>query len=266
MTRNQHIKKQKDIKDLIESNLKQRVVGNPNPIKLGRCFDFLRDYYGIREGSTNKKGDNRIGEPNNSVDKINNQQDLASTYNISPDTMENYIKLSKSIPELANLVETGTVTKTTALAIMKNLSEMEQEDLIQHLDVTKKYTQKQVEEYIAQLKSKDDKVKQLESENQKLTTTTQDLIETNIRQRGDVGGSAKKVGRRIKELERLYGIEHGSNQHGHEKNSYPQKTQEDIAKQMDMDTRTLRNYKQLSDMIPELDDLVTNFEREKNDP
>ena len=27
-----------------------------------------------------------------------------------------------------------------------------------------------------------------------------DLLETNIRQRGDIGGSAKKVGRRIKEL------------------------------------------------------------------
>lgn len=39
----------------------------------------------------------------------------------------------------------------------------------------------------------------------------QDLLETNIRQRGDVGGSAKKVGKRIKELERIYGIEHGGN-------------------------------------------------------
>ena len=37
----------------------------------------------------------------------------------------------------------------------------------------------------------------------------QDLLETNIRQRGDVGGSAKKVGLRIKELERIYGIKQG---------------------------------------------------------
>lgn len=34
---------------------------------------------------------------------------------------------------------------------------------------------------------------------------------SNIRRRGEVGGSAKKVGKRIKELERLYGIEHGGN-------------------------------------------------------
>lgn len=33
--------------------------------------------------------------------------------------------------------------------------------------------------------------------------------ETNIRQRGDVGGSAKKVGKRIKELERIYGVREG---------------------------------------------------------
>ena len=54
----------------------------------------------------------------------------------------------------------------------------------------------------------------------------QDLLETNIRQRGDVGGSAKKVGKRIKELERLYGVRSGSsNVSGSivgEKNSFTQ--------------------------------------------
>lgn len=34
-------------------------------------------------------------------------------------------------------------------------------------------------------------------------------MESNIRRRGEVGGSAKKIGKRIKELERLYEIEHG---------------------------------------------------------
>lgn len=86
----------------------------------------------------------------------------------------------------------------------------------------------------------------------------QDLLETNIRQRGDVGGSAKKVGKRIKELERLYGIRDGSaNKHGTivgEKNSF---TREDVAEKMNMEVRTLQNYKLLAEMIPELDDLVT---------
>lgn len=37
----------------------------------------------------------------------------------------------------------------------------------------------------------------------------QDLLEINVRQRGDIGGSVKKVGKRIKELERIYGIKQG---------------------------------------------------------
>lgn len=84
-----------------------------------------------------------------------------------------------------------------------------------------------------------------------------DLLETNIRQRGDVGGSAKKVGLRIKELERIYGIRDGS--YGKQKildsNNLSLK-QTDLADKLGMDVRTLQNYKLLADMIPELSDLV----------
>lgn len=84
-----------------------------------------------------------------------------------------------------------------------------------------------------------------------------DLLESNIRRRGEVGGSAKKVGKRIKELERLYGIENGNNQHNRVTNNFkPSKTQEQLAKDMGMTVQNLQNYKMLSDMIPELDDLV----------
>lgn len=91
----------------------------------------------------------------------------------------------------------------------------------------------------------------------------QDLLETNIRQRGDVGGSAKKVGLRIKELERIYGIKHGGagyygNQHEESsKNSKTPKTQERLAEEFDISVATLQNYKILADMIPELDELVS---------
>ena len=89
------------------------------------------------------------------------------------------------------------------------------------------------------------------------------IIETNICQRGDIGGFAKKVGTRIKELERLYEIQNGSthfqgNQYSKvvTNNSEAPKTQEQLAKEMGMSVDTLQNYKILADMIPELDDLV----------
>ena len=93
-------------------------------------------------------------------------------------------------------------------------------------------------------------------------TVAADLLETNIRQRGDVGGSAKKVGKRIKELERIYGIRNGSanekgnNRIGEPNNSVDQKSQHDLATQMGISVDTLQNYKLLADMIPELSDLV----------
>lgn len=95
----------------------------------------------------------------------------------------------------------------------------------------------------------------------------EDLLETtNIRQRGDVGGSAKKVGLRIKELERIYGIKQGGsgfygNQHTENNMEFPNnsetpKTQEQLAKEMGLSVDTLNNYKKLTEMIPELSDLV----------
>lgn len=84
----------------------------------------------------------------------------------------------------------------------------------------------------------------------------QDLLETNIRQRGDVGGSAKKVGLRIKELERLYGIQHGNNQYSKSFPKNSESSQVDLASQMGISVDTLNNYKRLTEMIPELEDLV----------
>ena len=65
----------------------------------------------------------------------------------------------------------------------------------------------------------------------------------------------KKVGLRIKELERIYGIEHGNNQRT-SKNYKSSKSQEELAADLGISIPTLQNYKQLTSMIPELDDLV----------
>lgn len=100
----------------IESNLRHRVVGNANPIKLGKCFQFLNDWYGF------EKGNNQYGYEKNSHPKITQEQ-LASQMDMDVRTLQNYKMLADMIPELDELVTTGIVTKTTALAIMRNLSE-----------------------------------------------------------------------------------------------------------------------------------------------
>lgn len=53
-----------------------------DPVKLGRCIKELERIYGIREGSANQKGNNRIGEPKNSDDQLT-QSDIAEMIGIS---------------------------------------------------------------------------------------------------------------------------------------------------------------------------------------
>ncbi len=75
----------------------------------------------------------------------------------------------------------------------------------------------------------------------------QDLLETNIRQCGDIGGSAKKVG-----------IREGSvgNSHTNNFNGNNPKTEKELASKMGVTQQTLQNYKKITEMIPELEELV----------
>lgn len=79
---------------------------------------------------------------------------------LSNQNIQNYEKLTYMIPKLEELIDTGIVTKTPALAIMNNLSEDEQIELISKLDVTKKYTQQQMQKYV-------DEIRELKSNPQK---------------------------------------------------------------------------------------------------
>lgn len=142
------------LKQLIETNIRQRGIGNTNPVKFGRCIKELERIYGVRIGSNNKKGNNMIGDQNNSADQIT-QEDLASQLGISPDTLRNYKQLADMIPEIQDLVETGIVTPTTARAIVKKLPEFQQKELAkQFAEKMEKVTQKEAEEEIARLNAR----------------------------------------------------------------------------------------------------------------
>lgn len=47
---------------------------------------------------------------------------------ISVDTLSNYKKLTKLVPELQDWVETGILAPTTAIALVKSMSTDEQEE------------------------------------------------------------------------------------------------------------------------------------------
>lgn len=148
----------KILKDLIETNIRQRGIGNPNPVKLGRCIKELERIYGVRDGSSGGNGSNQYTklEPKVSDEAKTPQELLADMIGISVDTLSNYKKLTELVPELQDWVETGILAPTTAIALVKYMSSNEQEEFVSSMDVTQKITKKQVQQYI-------DKIKQLES-------------------------------------------------------------------------------------------------------
>ena len=132
------------LQDLIETNIRQRGDIGGSAQKVGKRIKELERIYGV------EKGNNQYSSlPNNSV---SSQSDIAALLGISVDTLQNYKMMAEMIPELEELIDTGVVTKTTALAIMKNLSPQEQEELISSLDTTKRITGKEVQKYIDELK------------------------------------------------------------------------------------------------------------------
>lgn len=157
----------KVLKDLIETNIRQRGIGNPNPVKLGRCIKELERIYGIRNGSSGGNGSNQYTklEPKVSDEAKTPQEQLADIIGISVDTLNNYKKLTELVPELQDWVETGILAPTTAIALVRYMSPEEQEEFVSSMDVTQKITKKQVQQYI-------NKIKELESREPKIIDNT----------------------------------------------------------------------------------------------
>ena len=126
------------IKDLIETNIRQRGDINSSGLKLGRIIKTLEESYGVKNGN-NQHGRNAT-----------TQQDVAEKLNISSTTYKEYKKLLDLIPELQELSLEGNITTSVASRVLARLTQEEQLELFNELgeDRLKEMTQKEVKEYI----------------------------------------------------------------------------------------------------------------------
>ena len=141
------------LEDLISTNIMQRGVGNINPLKMAKCIKELERIKGIRNGSANEKGNNRIGDGQN-VPHQTNQSDLAEELNISPKHLRRFKSLLNLIPELQDLVETGELKASIGYTVLSKLPKEEQEKVIEDLgqDKLKEMTQKELKLYVNKIK------------------------------------------------------------------------------------------------------------------
>ena len=148
------------LKQLIETNIRQRGIGNGNPVKFGRCIAELERIYGIRNGGDRKSDGHNV--------QVKTQDDLAEELEISKRQMARYKSLTNLIPELQEAVESGKITQTVAMGVVKKLSPSQQKELAESIGLKEKVSGKEIDSHIAEIKAKDLKIAELEQQNSSL--------------------------------------------------------------------------------------------------
>lgn len=155
----------KVLKDLIETNIMQRGLGNTNPVKLAKCIAELERILGI------KHGNNQHTERNGHNVESKTQADLAEELKMSQKQLSRYKKLLDLVPELQTAVEDGKISATNASAILAKLPESEQKAIAEQIVGSEGKVSKQELEFYK------NRVKELSDQNKALSDKKPEVVE-----------------------------------------------------------------------------------------
>lgn len=155
------------LKQLIETNIRQRGIGNSNPVKFGRCIKELERIYNINHG-----GDRASG----TKFPLKSQEDLAEELDMSAKQLRKYKSLTNLIPELQDAVQSGQITATTAMGFVKKLSPEEQKKLAESISGQDKVSGKEVEKYVAEIRRLSEENKKLHDYNKILSRRAEPTV------------------------------------------------------------------------------------------
>ncbi len=160
------------LKQLIETNIRQRGIGNSNPVKFGRCIKELERIYGIKNG-----GDRRSKEStstNGGTEKT--QADLIAELDTDKETYRRGKKLAELPEEIQQMVMDGKVTPSTASRVIARLSPEEQKALIAQFGGQDKVSGKEVEKYVAEIRRLSEENKKLHDDNKILSRRAEPTV------------------------------------------------------------------------------------------
>lgn len=129
-----------------------------------------------------KNGENQwgcqVGTPKLSIEEI------AKQLGTSKRDLQRALSIERNLTEsMKELLDTGVISKTVASDVITSLSKDEQEELIKSMDITKKITQKQAQQYIneiKQLKTDNPEIKELKDKISDLQKE-KDILEQKVR-------------------------------------------------------------------------------------
>lgn len=163
------------LKDLLESNLMQRGIGNINPMKSARCIGELKRIYNIRKGNNQYLGNGRTTV----VYPLKTQKELADDLGISESHLKELNQLNNLIPAFQNLVEFGSGENSLPLRLaifLASRSKEEQEELYRVFgDAIGKYKKTEIEQYEKDMEEMRRKMSDMQSLTKSLTQQKQEL-------------------------------------------------------------------------------------------
>lgn len=171
--------------DLQDENSKLRALISNNfgrrkndPAKDRKALETYVSLRGYKQGGT---GSNQYMQTcQNGTSAKSTLDEIAKELNMSKRNLQRALRIERNLTDsMKELLDTGEITKTFASDTIASLTEEEQEELISKLDVTKKYTQKQIEKYIAEMKSPDSDNQELLEQYNVLKTEKENLESLN---------------------------------------------------------------------------------------
>lgn len=188
----------KIVKDLIETNVRQRGTIGGSDQQIVARVEALKDWYGIYSG---KRTDLRTnGTQVNSSIPVN-QADILKILGLTEKQYKTAKQITdKAIPEVQQLIDKGTVSRRTVADLIAKLSDEDQKKLVDSLPEDVKLTAKSVDEYIQKLR-------------EGLVANTNKAMEENSRLMGEndklsrenetlrAGGASPEVQEKLKQLE-----------------------------------------------------------------
>jgi len=132
------------LRALISNNFGRR---KNDPSKDRKALEIYVSLKGYKHGEL---GNGREKKDHNGLSTLD---EIAKELNMSKTNLKRALRIERNLTEsMKELLDSGEITKTFASDTIASLSKEEQEELISKLDVTKTYTQKQVQRYIDEIR------------------------------------------------------------------------------------------------------------------
>lgn len=146
----------KIVKDLIETNVRQRGTIGGSDTQIMARVDALKDWYGIRHGGDNTtkfaNGKLASGQQEDNLPDMK-LDDILKILGINRKQYDTAKRITeKTIPEVQQLIDKGNVSRRTVADLIAKLSEEDQKKLVDSLPEDVKLTAKSIEEHIQKLR------------------------------------------------------------------------------------------------------------------